>query len=147
MKNPRQTFRKFELNHFGKAVNWDGYVIRVNLNDDDPLSLSYHTTNIMVKMETPDIPDGHGADIGVTLSEANLEKYSDTIESLKIGDHINFNATLISLGDRHHLHHLKAFNIEKIPGHMDVQAHAHTGGRYKLKLAHNETDQIGVKHQ
>ena len=101
----------------------------------------------MVKMETPDIPDGHGADIGVTLSEANLEKYSDTIESLKIGDHINFNATLISLGDRHHLHHLKAFNIEKIPGHMDVQAHAHTGGRYKLKLAHNETDQIGVKHQ
>ena len=101
-------------------MNWDGYVIRVNLNDEDPLSLSYHSTNIMVKMDSPDMPNGHGADIGVTLSEANLEKYADTIESLKIGDHINFNATLISLGDRHHLHHLRAFGIEKIPGHKDV---------------------------
>lgn len=74
----------------------------------------------MIKMETSDIPDGHGADIGVTLSEANLEKYSETIENLHIGDHIRFNATMVSLGDRHHLHHLRAFGIEKIDGHMDV---------------------------
>ena len=74
----------------------------------------------MVKMETSDIPDGVGADLGVSLSESNLEKYSDEIESLHIGDHVKFNATLISLGDRHHLHHLSAFNIEKIEGHMDV---------------------------
>jgi hypothetical protein len=95
---------------------------------------------IMVKMETPDMPDGHGADVGVTLSEHNLEKYSEVIEDLHIGDHIAVNATLLSLGDKHHLHHLRAFNIAKIPGHMDVQAHAHSSGRYKLKLAHNETD-------
>tara|TARA_B110000285_G_C15028135_1_gene565272 strand:+ start:901 stop:1125 length:225 start_codon:yes stop_codon:yes gene_type:complete len=74
----------------------------------------------MVKMEESDIPDGVGADLGVTLSESNLEKYSTVIESLHIGDHIQFNATLISLGDRHHLHHLRAFNIEKIDGHKDV---------------------------
>lgn len=74
----------------------------------------------MVKMETSDIPDGVGADLGVTLSESNMEKYSEQIESLHIGDHIQFNATLISLGDRHHLHHLRAFNLEKIGGHMDV---------------------------
>ena len=108
------------MRHFGKAVTWDGYVVRVNLNDEDPLSLSYHSTNIMVKMETADIPNGMGADLGVTLSEGNLEKYADTVESLHIGDHIRFNATLISLGDRHHLHHLRAFNLEKSPGHMDV---------------------------
>jgi len=58
------------------------------------------------------------------------------IENLHIGDHVAFNATLISLGDRHHLHHLRAFNIEKVEGHMDVQAHAHTQGRYKLILNH-----------
>lgn len=74
----------------------------------------------MVKMAESDIPDGVGADLGVTLSESNLEKYSNVIEDLHIGDHIRFNATLISLGDRHHLHHLRAFNIEKIDGHMDV---------------------------
>jgi hypothetical protein len=37
-------------------------------------------------MDQPDIPDGHGADLGVTLSERNLEKYSTIIESLRIGD-------------------------------------------------------------
>ena len=108
------------MNHFGKAVNWDGYVIRVNLNDDDPLSISYHSAYIMVKMETSDMPDGHGADLGVTLSEHNLEKFSEVIEDLHIGDHISFNSTLLSLGDKHHLHHLRAFGIEKIPGHLDV---------------------------
>ena len=144
-QNPRRAFRSFEMHHFGKAVGWDGYVVRVNLNDDDPLSISYHSAYIMVKMETADMPGGHGADIGVTLSEHNLEKYSEVIEDLHIGDHIAVNATLLSLGDKHHLHHLRAFNIAKIPGHMDVQAHAHSSGRYKLKLAHNETDQSDVK--
>ena len=140
-KSPRKSYRTFEMNHYGRAVQWDGYVIRVNLNDDDPLSISYHNTQVMVKMEESDIPNGLGADLGVTLSESNLEKYSETIESLHIGDHIRFNATIISLGDRHHLHHLRAFGIEKIDGHMDVQAHAHSGGRYKLQLEHNVTDQ------
>jgi len=94
----------------------------------------------MVKMDTPDIPDSVGADIGVTLSQYNLEKYADVVENLHIGDHIRFNATLIALGDQHHLHHLRAFGIEKIDGHMDVHAHTHSGGRYKLKLAQNETE-------
>ena len=87
------------MHHFGKSVGWDGYVVRVNLNDEDPLSIHYHSADIMVKMATPDIPDSHGADLGVTLSESNIEKYSNVIDNLHIGDHIAFNATLISLGD------------------------------------------------
>ena len=87
-KSPRKAYRNFEMQHYGKAVSWDGYVIRVNLNDDDPLSMAYHTAQIMVKMEQADIPDGQGADLGVTFSEAGLEKYSSVIEELHIGDHI-----------------------------------------------------------
>lgn len=110
------------------------------------MSLAYHSANIMLKMNNSDITGGHGADIGLTFSEPSLERHSDVIENLKIGDHIKFNATMISLGDRHHLHHLRAFDIEKIEGHMDVQAHAHSAGRYKLKLAHNETETENIKH-
>jgi hypothetical protein len=94
----------------------------------------------MVKMNSSDIPNGNGADVGITFSELGLERHADVIEDLHIGDHINFNATLVSLGDKHHLHHLRAFGIEKDGQHMDVQAHTHASGRYKLKLAHNETD-------
>jgi len=39
------------MKYFGKNVAWDGYVVRVNLNDDDPLSLSYHSADILVKMD------------------------------------------------------------------------------------------------
>ena len=109
--NPRLAFRTFEAYHFGKSVSWEGHVVRVNLNEDDPLSLSYHSANVMVQMETPDIEDGHGADVGVTFSEYGLEKHSQVIEDLHIGDQIVFNATLVSIGDRHHLHHLRAFDI------------------------------------
>lgn len=39
VKSPRKAFRTFEMGYYGKAVQWDGYIIRVSLNDDDPLSL------------------------------------------------------------------------------------------------------------
>lgn len=113
------------MKYFGKNVGWEGYIVRVNLNDDDPLSLSYHSADILVKMDQSDIPNGEGADLGVTMSEINVERFGDEIESLHLGDHVRFNGTLLSLGDRHHLHHLRAFGIKKIDGHMDVHAHAH----------------------
>ena len=84
----------------------------------------------------------HGPDIGLSFSEMNLERNSEAIENLKIGDKIKFNATLISLGDKHHIHHLRTFFIEKIEGHKDVWAHANGKGRYKLKLAHLEADKL-----
>lgn len=70
------------MNNFGKSVGWDGYVVRINLNDDDPLSLQFHTANILIKMEESDMPEGNGADIGLSMSEANVEKYADILQSL-----------------------------------------------------------------
>jgi hypothetical protein len=54
----------------------------------------------MVKMNTSDIPKSMGPDLGVTFSEISLERNSEVIESLHIGDHIKFNATIVSLGDK-----------------------------------------------
>ena len=62
-------------------------------------------------MEPDDHKGEHGPDIGLSFSEMNLERNSEAIENLKIGDKIKFNATLISLGDKHHIHHLRTFFI------------------------------------
>jgi len=62
-------------------------------------------------MEPEDHKGEHGPDIGLSFSEMNLERNSEVIESLRIGDKIKFNATLISLGDKHHIHHLRTFFI------------------------------------
>ena len=70
------------MKYFGKAVTWDGYVIRVNLNDDDPMSMAYHSANILIKMEGSDLNENTGADLGISFSEMNVEKYAEIIESL-----------------------------------------------------------------
>ena len=43
--------RKFEMYHFGKQISWEGYVIRVNLNEDEYTS-----------EPNPDSPWGEGGD-------------------------------------------------------------------------------------
>lgn len=86
-------------------------------------------------MEEDDRTGVEGADIGLSLSERVLSMYSEEIDSFRRGDYIEFNATLQSMGDTHHLHHLHTFALKKIPGHRDVEAHAHSNGRYKVKYA------------
>lgn len=67
-----------------------------------------------------------------------MATYKNEIDKLHRGDHIRFNATILSMGDTQHLHHLHAFSIEKIEGHKDVDAHVHAGGRYKFKTVQHE---------
>ena len=39
------------------------------------------------------------------------------------------------MGDNSHLHHLHLYDLEKIEGdHRDVEAHAHSNGRYKVRI-------------
>lgn len=90
-------------------------------------------------MNNSDMGEGHDSDLGLTFSEPSLERNGDVIEDLHIGDHVVFNATLISMGDRHHLHHLRAFDIQKIDGHMDLKTHVNHQGRYKIRF-NNSTD-------
>lgn len=119
-------------------MSWDGYVIRVDLNEQDPTRMDYHSVQILLKMNVSDTPEGTGADVGLTFSEFNMERFSDVIENLHTGDHIKFNATMITLGDAFHLHHLRGWGIQKLPGHKDVYAHAHRMGRYKVRYQHDE---------
>ena len=136
--SPQKATEKFERGYYYKGVSWDGYIIRVSLNEEDNINFAYHSSSIMLKMEPGDQDSSSGADLGLSLSERVLTEYKDVIDSLHRGDHIRFNATVMSMGDTQHLHHLHAFAIEKIPGHKDVDAHVHAGGRYKFKTVHHE---------
>lgn len=76
----------------------------------------------------------HGPDLGLSLSERVLARNKDEIDTFHKGDHIVFNATLLSMGDQQHLHHLHVFDLKKVEGHKDVEAHVHITGRYKFKV-------------
>lgn len=38
------------------------------------------------------------------------------------------------MGDNSHLHHLHVWELEKVSGHRDVEAHAYSNGRYKVRI-------------
>ena len=105
---------KFDRIYQNQGVSWDGYVIRVSLNEEDAINFAYHSSSIMIKMDPEDQFGGHGADLGLSLSEKVLATYKDTIDDLHRGDHVRFNATILSMGDTQHLHHLHIFAIDKL---------------------------------
>jgi hypothetical protein len=80
--------QKFDRKYYNKGVSWDGYIIRVSLNEEDSLNFAYHSSNIMIKMDPPEADGAHGADLGLSLSERVLKLYKDDIDKLHRGDHI-----------------------------------------------------------
>ena len=38
----------------GRGVSWDGYVVRINVNEDDPMTMMYNSGSILIKMELDD---------------------------------------------------------------------------------------------
>ena len=105
----------------------------MNVNEEEQMNFSQHSTSILIKMEPEEQEGVGGADLGLSLSERVFELYQDTLDELRRGDRVRFNSTIMSMGDAQHLHHLHTFGIEKIPGHKDIEAHVHSGGRYKFK--------------
>lgn len=132
--DPREAKRSFNQKFFRKGVSWDGYVVRINFNEDNPMSLSYHSASMLVKMDHDDRTGVHGPDLGISISEEMLTRISDELGGLHRGDHIRFNATMQSMGDVSHLHHLHLHGLEKLSGHRDVEAHAYSNGRYKVRI-------------
>lgn len=133
VNNPHKAITKFDRVYQNQGISWDGYIIRVSLNEEDAINFAYHSSSIMMKMDPEDQEGAHGADLGLSLSERVLTQYKGVIDDLHRGDHVRFNATILSMGDTQHLHHMHVFAIEKISGHKDVEAHVHAGGRYKFK--------------
>ena len=130
-KNSRQTMRDFDYKYAGKGVSWDGYIVQVNALNDDNLAHFSHAASILVKM-VPDDKSEDDASLALTLSEAMTDEFKEELLQLDVGDHIKFNATIVGLGDRQHLHHLHVFGIKKIEGSAHVNLHVHYQGRYKI---------------
>ena len=53
-QNPRFAYLNFQQNYFMNGVSWDGYIVRVNLNEDDPLHMAFNSASIEIKMDQDD---------------------------------------------------------------------------------------------
>lgn len=55
-----------------KGVMWRGWVVKVNLNEEDPMSMAYHAASILLKMDEDEREGVHGAELGISLSDGTL---------------------------------------------------------------------------
>ena len=145
LSNPQLAMQKFDRSYYNQGISWEGYIIRVSLNEEDSLNFAYHSATIMIKMDLPEQEGSPGADLGLSLSERALKLLKTDIDSLHRGDRVRFNATVQSMGDSQHLHHLHTFDLKKVEGHKDVEAHVHVGGRYKFKSHEHNLDPVNVE--
>lgn len=136
---------KFERHYAGRAINWSGNVVRVSGQDEESSSFAHHVLSILVKMH-PDDKENDDVSLGLSFSHAVSEKYQNVISELNRGDEITFNATLVTMGDTRHIHHMHCFGIEKGPGFMEISPHVHDSGRYKF-IKSGEPAHAGGRHE
>ncbi len=77
VNNPHKAITKFDRVYQNQGISWDGYIIRVSLNEEDAINFAYHSSSIMMKMDPEDQEGAHGADLGLSLSEKVLAQYKE----------------------------------------------------------------------
>jgi hypothetical protein len=71
-------------------------------------------------------------DLFLKFSEYNYNIYKDEILSMKRGDHIKFNATMIFEGNHRGIPLLEVFEMEKSGEGIKINPHIHDHGRYSM---------------
>jgi hypothetical protein len=89
----------------------------------------------------PDEGKGSKPNLILSLSEVHLKELKPIAKKLKIGDHIEFEATMMSLGSVYEMHHMHVFSIrklgdqyqEKLPGYVKITSSRYRVGRMRVK--------------
>jgi hypothetical protein len=95
---------------------------------------------IVVKM-LPDEGRGTKPNLILSLSEVHLNELKPTAKKLKIGSHIEFDATMMSLGSSNDMHHMHVFDLrildddypQKLPGYVKIGASRYRVGKMRVK--------------
>jgi hypothetical protein len=54
INDPQRAINKFDRIYQNQGVSWDGYIIRISLNEEDAINFAFHSTSIMFKMDPED---------------------------------------------------------------------------------------------
>lgn len=92
----------FSLKYKENIVQWDGYFIDFK----GKINSAYLAQGMSVLIKMNPSESENFADIVLSISKKTYEKNKDVIEGLKKGDHVNFKASVVSMGNEFKLHHL-----------------------------------------
>ena len=131
LKKSFRVSQVFKEKYKDKEVAWDGYLFKFIEIDPRHRWHNAHPFLILTKM-IPSESEAH-ADLIISLDAYEMKQYEEVLNSLKIGDHFKFNATLSAHGDENKLHHLHGIHLEKLEGKIEISPNAHnTNIRYNI---------------
>lgn len=135
LKNTLKVTETFVSKYEGKAISWDGYLMKATENYG--WFRGDHAVIILVKMQ-PSESDIH-ADLILSMDDEDFLQSRSALALLDRGSHFRFNATFASPGNEQQLHHLHCHSIENIDGFLDIPAHVHNvNHRYTLKTQNGQ---------
>ncbi|CAK75661.1 unnamed protein product (macronuclear) [Paramecium tetraurelia] len=109
-------------------VDWKGFAIRVEDNQQSLLKFLHHSVNILVKMD-PAESEFH-PDLLLTADSEVATELSLEIEKLERGSEFRFAAIIKSIGDFQNIRHFHLLNITKLDGYIEIPPHLHQQSRY-----------------
>ncbi|CAK75765.1 unnamed protein product (macronuclear) [Paramecium tetraurelia] len=109
-------------------VDWKGYAIRVEDNQQSLMKFLHHSVNILVKMD-PAESEFH-PDLLLTADSEIATELSSEIEKLERGSEFIFTAIIKSIGDYQNIRHFHLLNITKLEGYIEIPPHLHQQSRY-----------------
>ncbi|CAD8056816.1 unnamed protein product [Paramecium primaurelia] len=109
-------------------VDWKGYAIRVEDNQQSLMKFLHHSVNILVKMD-PAESEFH-PDLLLTADSEIAAELSSEIEKLERGSEFSFTAIIKSIGDFQNIRHFHLLNLTKLEGYIEIPPHLHQQSRY-----------------
>ena len=77
----------FDRKYFNEAVGWEGYVVRISMEDEASMNYYQHTASIILKMVPGDQGETtHGADVALSFTYRVYDLHRDVLDSLHRGD-------------------------------------------------------------
>ena len=135
LKNSIRANLAFQAKYENREVAWDGmryagYLVKLAENHGAWWT-GGHAATLLVKM-SPSESEVH-ADIILSFDDDELRVFAPVLSTLERGSHFAFNATLVTMGNEHRLHHLHCNWVEQLPGKMNIPEHFHmVNQRYNL---------------
>ncbi|CAD8062801.1 unnamed protein product [Paramecium sonneborni] len=125
----RQSYQSCEQKYIDRTiVDWKGYAIRVEDNQQSLMKFLHHSVNILVKMD-PAESEFH-PDLLLTADSEVAFQLSSEIEKLERGSEFSFTAVIKSVGDFQNIRHFHLLNLTKLEGYIEIQPHLHQQSRY-----------------
>ena len=129
LSNPMAAVSKFHRDYRFLNIKWQGYIAKLMVNANNHEDDVKHSFVVFLKMQPDDFENA--VSLALSFDKELYNKNKELIATTRIGDKIEFNATLIDMGTDIKLSHLHGLGVKILPNeHIEIPESLAYYGRY-----------------